>query len=210
MLVAMLVVVTDAKLSREGEDRVREEALPIRPLRFLSFAGLPFALLAVVAALALAPQAATGKFVTLKFHGSLNQPYVPSPNGFATDMPTIQLKVGFAGKMPTAVYSLKVRGITGPCDSSNGCTPVCVNDGVCEPPLCRTSADLDQFKVKKGRFAITRKDLVNDSDATFTVTGRVTKRGTSGTVRVVSPRSASSNNPAYTCDTGVVSWTATK
>jgi hypothetical protein len=79
--------------------------------------------------------------------------------------------------------------------------------------VCRTSADLDQFNIKKGktgRFAITRKDLVNGSDDTFTVTGRVTRRRASGTVRVVSPRAASSSNPAYTCDTGVVSWTATK
>ena len=160
-------------------------------------------LVATCAALVITPAATMGKGA-VKFQGPLNQPYVPSPNGFATDMPSIELKVGFAGKKPTAVYSLKVRGIDGPCDSSNGCTPTCVTDGVCEPPLCRTRADLDQFKVKKGKFAITRKDLVNGSDDTFTVTGRVTKKGASGTVRVVSPRST------YTCDTGVVTWTATK
>jgi len=208
MLVAMLVVVTDAKSARGGEDRVREEARPMKALRLPSIAGLPFALLAAAAVIAIAPAAATAK--TLKFQGPLNQPYIPSPNGFATDVPTIELKVGFPGKKPTAVFTLKVRGITGPCGPSNGCKPVCVNNGVCEPPVCRTTADLDQFRVKKGRFAITRKDLVNGGDATFTVTGRVTKQGASGTVHVVDPRSASSSNPAYTCDTGVVSWTATK
>ena len=198
MLVVMLVVVTDAKRTLGGEDR------PMKPLTFLSIAGLSIAVLvAACAALAITPGAAMGKGA-VKFRGPLGQPYIPSPNGFATDMPSIELKVGFAGKKPMAVYSVKVRGIYGPCDSYNGCTPTCVTDGFCEPPLCRTSADLDQFKVKKGRFNITRKDLVDGSDDTFTVTGRVTKKGASGTVRVVSPRST------YTCDTGVVTWTATK
>jgi len=166
-------------------------------------------LVAACAALVITPAAAVGK--KLKFQGPLDQPYIPSPNGFATDMPSIELKVDFQGKKARAVVKLKVRGVYGPCDASNGCTPTCVTDGVCEPPVCRTSADLDQFKVKKGgKFAVTRKDLVNGTDDTFTVTGRATKRAVSGTVRVVSPRSASSSHPAYTCDTGVISWTATK
>ena len=126
-------------------------------------------------------------------------------------MPSIELKVGFAGKKPTAVKKLKVGGIYGPCDSSNGCTPTCVTvTKICEPPICRTGADLDQFHVKKGRFAVSRKDLVNGSDDTITVTGRVTRRGASGTVRVVSPLGRPRAMPAYTCDTGVISWTATK
>jgi hypothetical protein len=167
-------------------------------------------LVAACAALAIAPAAAVGK--KLKFQGPLNQPFIPSPNGFATDMPSIELKVKFDGKKPTAVVKVRVRGVYGPCDASNGCTPVCLTaTGICEPPICRSSADLDQFKVKKGgRFAVTRKDLVNGSDDVFTVTGRATKRGASGTVRVVSPREASSSHAAYTCDTGAVSWTATK
>jgi hypothetical protein len=171
---------------------------------------LPIALLAAAcAALALTPAPAMGK--KLKFQGLPNQPYIPSPNGFATDRPSIELKVKFDGKKPTAVVKLRVRGIYGPCDASNGCTPTCVTDGVCEPPICRSGADLDQFKVKKGgRFAVTRKDLVNGSDDVITVTGRATKQGASGTVRVVSPHEANSFHPAYTCDTGAVSWTASK
>ncbi len=166
-------------------------------------------LVAACGALAITPAAAMGKKLT--FQGPLNQPYIPSPNGFATDAPSIELKVEFDGKKPVAVVKLRVRGIYGPCDASNGCTPTCVTaTGLCEPPLCRTGADLDQFKVKKGRFAVTRKDLVNGSDDVFTVTGRPTKRAVSGTVRVISPREASSSHPAYTCDTGVISWTATK
>ena len=166
-------------------------------------------LVAACAALASTPAAAMGK--ALKFQGPVNQPFIPSANGFARDMPTVELKVGFAGKKPTAVKKFKVTGIYGPCDASNGCQPTCVTvTGICEAPQCFTGVDMDQFKVNKGRFAITRKDLVNGSDDTFTITGRVTKRGASGTVRVVSPRSATSSKPAYTCDTGVLSWTATK
>jgi hypothetical protein len=168
------------------------------------------ALVAACAALAFTPAAAMGK--KLKFRGPLNQPYIPSPNGFATEMPSIEIKVVFDGKKPTAVVKVRVRGIYGPCDASNGCTPTCVTaTGICEPPICRSGADLDQFKVKKrGRFAVTRKDLVNGSDDVITVTGRATRQGASGTVRVVSPHPASSSRPAYTCDTGAVSWTATK
>jgi len=169
-------------------------------------------LVAACAALTITPAAAMGKGAA-KFHGPVNQPFIPSPNGFARDVPSIELKVGFAGKKPTAVFTLKARGIYGPCDSSNNCTPTClISTGICEPPQCfANNVDLDQFKVKKkGKFAISRKDEVNGTDDTFTVTGRITKKGASGTIRAVSPRSGSSSRPAYTCDTGVLSWSATK
>src|SRR5262249_18169521 len=125
-----LVLITARKASRDqavslSSSRLKEGTEMCRMTRIAILA-------AACAALTIIPAAAMGKGV--KFQGPLDQPFIPSPNGFATDMPSIEIKVGFDGKKPTVVKKLKVRGIYGPCDASNGCTPTCVTNGVCEPP----------------------------------------------------------------------------
>lgn len=162
------------------------------------------------AALGIAAPVATGK--TIKFQGPVNQPFIPSTNGFATDMPSVELKVNFDGKKPTTVIAgtLKVKGIYGPCGASNGCKPVCVTGAACEAPQCFPAvADLEgPVKVKNGRFSVTLK---LSAETFTTITGRVTKKSVSGTVRGVDDKQAvGPNNPAYTCDTGVLTWKATK
>ncbi len=166
----------------------------------------------ICAALAITPAAAMGK--TVKFQGPVDQPFIPGNIGFSRDMPTIEMKVTFSGKpqKPTVVGAgtLKVKGIYGPCLAANGCKPVCLDvNGVCDPPQCfPPSAQLESdVKIKKGRFSTTMR---LSADHFTTVTGRVSKRSVRGTVQAHSYYEATSDRPAYTCDTGVLTYTATK
>lgn len=167
----------------------------------------------ICAAVAITPAAAMGK--TVKFQGPVNQPFIPGNIGFSRDMPTIEMKVTFSGKkqQPTVVPAgtLKVEGIYGPCLSSNGCKPVCLDfNGVCDPPQCFTTSPLQEssVKIKKGRFAFTLREE-GGSDYVI-VTGRATKRSVTGTVQAHSFSPATSDRVARTCDTPVLSYTATK
>jgi hypothetical protein len=190
-------------------------------------------LAATCAALAIAPQMAMGK--TPKFTGPVNQPFVPSNTGFPRDVPSIELKVVFRGKTPSVIPDgvVRVKGIYGPCLESNGCKPLCLDfNGVCDPPQCFGShhdgiTDTTHntvnhaFKIKKNRrFSGTYRnpelDTPEEVAGNFMIlTGKVTKKSVTGTVhahfyRAAGVDSAGNPRPAETCDTGVLTYKATK
>lgn len=169
---------------------------------------------AICAAVGITAPAATGK--TFRYEGPVNQPFLPSPAGFSTSPPTMQLKVTFAGKTPKVIPggTLKADGLYGSCAfGAFGCAAY---PG--EPPQCKwfqTDAG-DQLKIsKKRRFAGTFQDQAltrhpRSGEDFFTVTGRVSKRSIAGTVRAYGYQPATSEHPAATCDTGVLTWSASK
>jgi hypothetical protein len=182
-------------------------------------------LAAMGAVLAIAPSTAAGK--TVKFEGPIDLEYFPSPAGFATPRPAMELKIGFAGKKPKTVPAgtLKAEGMYGLCTPmsygcNNYCDPV---TGVCEAAHCPAVA-LEKFgdgiKIKNRRFSGTFRELEGDvppdvlAQNFFKVTGRVGKRSVTGTVHARDYTPASSDpenpNPAATCDSGVLTWRASR
>jgi hypothetical protein len=173
-------------------------------------------LAALCATFAIAPATSMAKKVL--YSGPVNLPFVPSPAGFATDRPAIELKIRFDGKTPVAVQggTVKTQGLYSSCVAhSYGCDDYCSDATGCEPLHCRIASSLFEeaengFKVKKNRrFAGTLHAPFGDSF--LAVTGRVGKGTVSGTIRAhyVLPTRPSDGANA-TCDTGVVSWTATR
>jgi hypothetical protein len=172
------------------------------------------ALAAISAAFALAPATAMGK--TFRFQGPVNQPFIPSPAGFSTDAPTVQLKVSFAGKKPKVIPggTMKSEGIYGSCVfGAPGCSAY---EG--EAPQCfwANGEVGDDVRIKKGKFAVTWRDYGATGDY-LRITGRVRKRSVTGTVHgyaVIEPSTpdaaGNGGHPGATCDTGVLSWTATR
>jgi hypothetical protein len=177
-------------------------------------------LAALCAGLVVAPASSIAKKV--QYSGPVDLPFVPSPAGFATDRPAIQLKVRFehGTKTPVAIPSgtLKVEGLYSDCVAhSYGCTDSCSDVTGCEPLHCPIATSLFEdegdfgFKVKKNRSfsGVERVDLF---PGTFlAVTGRVGKSSVSGTVRAVEnfpPRP--SDGATALCDSGVLTWTATR
>jgi hypothetical protein len=189
-------------------------------------------LTAICAGLAIAPQMAIGKGGTLRFAGPVNQPFVPSNTGFPRQVPAIELKVVFAGKTPKLVPdgTVRVDGTYGPCVASNGCKILCLDfNGVCDPPQCFDLSGITNqtrntvnhaFKIRKNRtFSGTYHgefDTPQEQAENFmTLTGKVNKRSITGTVRAHSFRPAGEGadfkpRPAETCDTGVLTYTATR
>lgn len=172
-------------------------------------------LAAICAALAIAPSSAMGK--TVKFEGPVDLAYTPSPAGFATDRPAMELKVNFTGKKPKSISggTLKARGLYGLCVfGAYGCAAY---PG--EPAHCSFGPTQfgDQLKIKNKRFSGRFSELegldapqdVVDGNF-FAVTGRVSKGSVRGTVRARRYQPASDENPAATCDTGVLSWSASR
>jgi len=167
------------------------------------------------AALAIAAPMAMGK--TVRFEGPVNQPFVPSPAGFATAVPAIQLKVTFAGKKPKGIPggTLKAEGLYGTCVfGSYGC-----NAYPGEAAHCHWFDTMfgDPIKIKKKKFSGTwhgsfstdvPKDVYDGNF--FTVTGKVSKKSITGTVHARAYSPADSEHPAATCDTGVITYTASK
>jgi hypothetical protein len=172
------------------------------------------ALAAVFGASALAPATAMAKKVTFK--GPVNQPFIPSPAGFAVDPPTMELKVKFVGQNPTYIAggSMKSKGIYGTCVfGAYGCSAY---KG--EAPQCfwANGEVGDDVKIKNKRFSVTYRDPGSGGDY-LAVTGRVSKKSVTGTVHgyasiaATTPDAAGNGgHPAATCDTGVLTWTATR
>jgi len=187
-------------------------------------------LAAMCAALAVAAPPATGK--TLKFDGPVKLAHIPDPTGFPRDVPRIELKVAFAGKTPKVIPggTVETAGLYGPCLPNSGCIIFCLDTGVCDNnPQCFAntggsllgdSSSAEDIKVKKnGRFSGSVRAAVTTSAAsrvpamdTAIITGRITKRSVTGTIRVRADREAipeaNPPRPAMTCDTGVLSFTA--
>jgi hypothetical protein len=190
------------------------------------------ALATICAVLAIAPPTALGK--TIKFEGPIDLAFFPSVNGFAVDVPAIEMKVGFAGKGRKAIPggTLKAVGLYGLCaPGSYGC-----NDSGKGPetgalpreaPHCNIIAGQtfgDQINFKKKRFSATWSALGPDAPQTvveqntFRITGRVTKRSVTGTLRaynyspagVYSTGSTDTYFPAATCDSGVLTYRASR
>jgi hypothetical protein len=179
-------------------------------------------LAAICAALAIASPTAMGK--TVKFEGPVNLTYVPSPAGFATAPPTMELKVTFAGKKPKVIPggTMKAEGLYGLCVfGAYGCSAYPGEAAHCHSVALQKFGD--QLKIKNKRFSGTFRELegapkdVVDGNF-FTVTGRVTKKSVTGTVHARSYQPASPPgtlpvdrpHPAATCDTGVLTWSATR
>ena len=193
---------------------------------------LSTAILAVlVAALAIAPPA-MAKGGTVRYQGPVNEPFVPSNTGFPRQVPSIEMKVVFRGKIPSSVPDgvVPAQGLYGPCLESNGCTVVCLDfNGVCDPPQCFDNTGVTNttgntvnhaFKVRRNRtFAGTyfgQFDTPAEQQGNFmTLTGKVHKRSVTGTVRFHTYRPARVGSdfnprPAETCDSGVLTYTASR
>lgn len=191
-------------------------------------------LAAICGALAVAPQA-MGKGGTVKYEGPVNEPFVPSNTGFPRDVPSIEMKVVFRGKTPGVVPDgvVRVKGIYGPCLESNGCKVLCLDfNGVCDPPQCfgtyhdgitdTTHNTVNHaFKIKKNRtFSGTYRNpevgTPEEVAGNFMIlTGKVTKRSVTGTVHAHFYRAADVGpdykpRPAESCDTGVLTYTASR
>lgn len=154
-----------------------------------------------------APAAMGGKTVT--FSGPIDLAYTPSPAGFAHSPPTIKFKVSFDGKRPKSipVGTLKAEGLYGSCSfGAYGC-----NAYPGEPAHCYTTGgpfdDDNGFRIKKKKFSGTMGEEIFGF---LTVTGRIGKSSATGTVHGWYSRPATSDHPAATCDTGVLSWSASK
>ncbi len=163
-------------------------------------------LAAICAAMAIAPSLAAAE--KKQYEGPIdlakNPGFVTASDGsmvgpFRSYTPTIQLKVIFDGKTPTDVL-VKAFGLYGPC-SGRG-----VSDG-------ETKYDSGGgITVRKnGRFSF------DDYEQGFiTVSGRIPAKGAAtGTVRAVTELSfqpaSDGYDPTYgTCDSGVISWKATR
>jgi hypothetical protein len=190
-------------------------------------------LAAICIGLAIAPQAALGKG-TVKFAGPVALERIPDPTGFPRSVPAIELKVSFQGKAPKVVPGGTVRteGLYGPCLPTSGCEVFCLDTGTCDyNPLCFANlgnedetGSFDDIKVKKNRTfsGILRAAVTTSAGSsplainTARITGKVTKRSVTGTVRAYAHREAfpgpkpGSMHPPMTCDTGVLNYTATK
>jgi hypothetical protein len=187
-------------------------------------------LAAACAALAVAPSMAMGKAV--KYQGPVNQPFVPSNTGFPRQQPAIEFKVVFAGKTPKVIPDGTVRadGLYGPCLESNGCKPLCLDfNGVCDPPQCFDHTGITNtthntvnhaLKVKRNRtFSGTyfgEFDNPQEQQGNYLkITGKVSKRSVTGTVQFHTFQTAGVGSdfkpkPAETCDSGVLTYTASK
>ena len=169
---------------------------------------------------AIAPASSTAKKVL--YTGPVDLAFTPSPAGFATARPAIQLKVRYehGSNVPVAIPSgtLKVEGLYSDCAAhSYGCNDYCDEVTGCEPLHCPIATSLFEdegdfgFKVKKNR-RFSGVERVPGFNGTFlAVTGHVAKRSVSGTVRAVEtlpPRP--SDGATAVCDSGVLTWTATK
>jgi hypothetical protein len=169
------------------------------------------ATLAVPAGLAIAPSLAGAKVKTALFQGPINLAknpgFVPVKPGqppgssgccFREFTPTMQLSVRFDGKKVTNL-SLTEIGMWGPCSGYGE------SDGESE----------HEFKgglkpKKNGTFSGTHTD---GSGSTLTVTGKIPRKGTpTGTVQEVRviPQTPGSGSTFGTCDSGVVTWSATR
>src|SRR5829696_1081907 len=165
------------------------------------------ALGAICAALALAPATAMAKKVS--FQGPVNQPFIPSPAGFSVDAPTMQLKVKFVGKKPKLIPggSMKSDGIYGTCAVGvYGCTDY---PGEARQCFWANGEVGDDVRIKNRRFSVTWRDYGVTGDY-IRITGRVTKKSVTGTVHGYAEQAADDYHPAATCDTGVLSWSATR
>jgi hypothetical protein len=177
-------------------------------------------LAALCATAAIAPATSTAKKV--QFTGPVDLPFAPSPAGFATDRPAIKLKVRYehGTKTPVAIPSgtLKVEGLYSDCVAhSYGCNDYCDEVTGCEPLHCPIATSLFEdegdfgFKIKKNR-SFSGVERLRDWDGTFlAVTGHVNKRSVTGTVRAretLPPRE--SDGATAVCDSGVLTYTATK
>ena len=143
--------------------------------------------------------------------------------------------MSFRGKVPKVIPGGTVRteGLYGPCLPTSGCEVFCLDSGTCDyNPLCFANlgnedetGSFDDIKVKKNRTfsGILRAAVTSSAGGngplalnTARITGKVTKRSVTGTVRAYARREAGpgstpgSVRPAKTCDTGVLTYTATK
>jgi hypothetical protein len=187
---------------------------------------------AICIGLVIAPQTALGKGA-VKFEGPVNLAHIPDPTGFPRDVPNMELKVSFRGKVPKVILGGTVRteGLYGPCLATSGCEIFCLDAGPCnDKPLCFANlgnedetGSFDDIKVKKNRrfsgtlrAAVTTRAGKGLAINTARVTGKVTKRSVTGTVRAHAHREAfpgptpGSMHPPMTCDTGVLTYTATR
>ena len=174
-------------------------------------------LAAICAVLAVAPATSMAKKV--QYAGPVDLAYAPSPNGFATDPPEIELKVEFAhgSKTPTRVPAgtLQVKGLYSPCvPHSFHCNDYCSPTGVCEPAHCPLATSIFEdigdfgFKINKRR-SFSGVERVSPFSSSLAVTGHVGKSSVSGTVRAQQTFQSSSGATAF-CDSGVLNWSATR
>jgi hypothetical protein len=169
--------------------------------RFLTI----LALVCVPAVLAIAPSAAvakkTKKARIINLEGPINHSkdpgYTPGDHlcCFPSFTPTIQIRATLGGKKPSV--SVTEYGLWGHCsgaESSRGGT----RQGLVVKPK------------KNGAFAGTSTE--DGTAATLTVSGQIRRNGTaSGTVREVVVYPYTPSGSAWgTCDSGTVTWTATK
>ena len=189
---------------------------------------------AICIGLAIAPQTAIGKGA-VKFEGPVNLAHIPDPTGFPRDIPNMELKVAFQGKVPKVIPggTVRTRGLYGPCLATSGCEVFCLDAGPCDyNPLCFANlgnedetGSFDDIKVKKNRTfsgilraAVTTRAAGNGPLAinTARITGKITKRSVTGTVRAYAHREAfpgakpGTMHPPMTCDTGVLTYKATR
>ena len=157
------------------------------------------------ATLAIAPTVASAKKV--KYAGPIDQVYIPSPAGFSTDVPSIQMKVDFDGKVPKLVVggSLREKGAYGSCVfGTTGCNSYPGEAAQCYPI---NNTVEEQIKIKKRKFSITYRQEPGDTSY-FTATGRVGKNSVTGTIHLHSE--AQVGEKPVTCDTGVITYTVPK
>jgi hypothetical protein len=165
-------------------------------------------LVAICAALAIAPATSIGK--TVSYEGPVDLTYIPGAGRVA---PAIQLKVTFAGKVPKVVpaRTLRTEGLYGPCvpgaPGCNACSTSrayrCLKGQAAQCFLASDPFDSDHgFQIRNRRFSGT---LVGFAGTTLTVSGRVSKRSVTGTVHAFRPASQLTGDA---CDTGVLTWTA--
>lgn len=177
-------------------------------------------LAAICATLAIAPPTAMAK--TVKFEGPVDLPYVPDPR-FSSSPPMMTLKVTFAGKNPKVVPSgtVKADGLYGVCVlGAYGCNGAPTDGGLNPPAQCHWFGDPivaegGDLKIKHKRFSgNVSPDLDSpggyDPNLYALVTGTVGKRSVTGTVHAHAYQAATSSHPAATCDTGVLTWTASR
>jgi hypothetical protein len=166
--------------------------------RFLTI----LALVAVPAALAIAPSAAVAKKAkTINLEGPINHSKDPGygPGDhlccFPSFTPTIEIVATLGGKKP--LVGVGEYGLWGPC-SGSGTSSGGTRQALWVKPK------------KNGAFAGTSTEA--GTTATLTVSGRIRRNGTaSGTVREVVVYPYTPSGSAWgTCDSGTVSWTASK
>jgi hypothetical protein len=165
-------------------------------VRFFPKATLTLA--AIAAALTVAAPAAMAK--KFQYQGPIALAKQPGP--FRSYTPTIQLKVQFEGKTPQSVALVKQFGVYGTCSDGTGF------DG-------ESRESFRGIKVKNGRFSRTASENESEFGNSFTVTGRIPRKGPiTGTARIFFHVDAHSSPgfdyPAKDCDSGVLAWTASR